>query len=343
MTTLVAGANKIQLVTDFAAGYPAWQPGSRISIAKSVDGNVATMLAGVPPSEASTPTLNCSQVVSFLWQDVQFCSAPNSGTGWGTEIYVSNSTAETSRHDYNAVESGKLGDTPPLDGASNSLAQSLTDPSGEKMVRIVKPCFYIGPGEQITPGFLALNMSEVFGGEFQMTYVWGLAGDNHIITLDLQITIPADAVIQSKTQLSVVPFYHYNPNFAVAGHVNKPFAAQEWVALADGATRAYVDGEISTTEVLMSKSADENFAMAAVYGAGALADAGSLGQGYKGLNGAGATPFKVGYGFCIKTYAGGIPAGVVTIPVAICFGTRADVISAVQTAYDNLAAASYPT
>lgn len=348
MTTLAVGDTGIHLVTDHGAGtYPAYQAGSKLNIAKNINGSLATMRTGIPPNEAVSPALSCPQVSSFVWQNVEMCSAPNSGTGWGTEIYFSDSVAETSRHDFNAVESGKLGGAPPLEAHSKALAQGHTDATGENMIRIVKPSMWLFPGEETTPGFPALNTREVYDGLFRMTYTWGLAGDDHIIQLLLEVTIPTDPIIQSKTLVGLVPFFHYNPNYNVAGYTAKPFTTQEWVALADGATRAYGGlGTVSTTEVLMNYSADENFAMAAVYGAGALADSGSLSQGYKGLNGAGAFPYVNSYGFCAKQYPGGIPAGTVTIPIALCIGTRAELIGAsgaVAVAAANLAAASYPT
>lgn len=358
MTTLAVGDTGIRLVTDHGAGtYPAWQAGSKLTLSKSVGGRTFTMLSGIPPSEAASPAINCPQISSFVSDDgagtvVQWCHSTSAGVGWGTEVYILNNTAENNRHDLNAVESGKLGDTPPLDARTKALAQGLSDASGENGVRIYNPCFWLSPGQETTPGFPALNKREVSGWTTRVDYTWGLAGNNNIIQMLLTMIIPTDAIIQSKTQLSMVPFFHYSPNYNVnsinSAFVNKPFTTQEWVALADGATRAYVgpaSTDVSTTEVLMNYTTDETCAVAVVYGDGALGSAGAAPTGYRGLNG-GPPNFVNSYGFCVKTYAGGVPAGTITIPMALCFGTRAELIGAsgaIAVAAANLAAASYPT
>lgn len=343
MSNLEVGSSGIGLVTDHGIGptYPAWQPGRKISISKSVNGNIATFTAGVPPSEAATPVLNANQVDDFIWQNVQFCHAPSSGVGWGTEVYISDTVAQTSRHDYNAVESGKLGEIPPVFGTPNLIGQALLDGSGERMRRIVKPAFWLSPGQETTPGFPAKNNREVSDFIMTMDYTWGAYGDSHIILIDLSIVIPVDSYVQSKTLLSVVPFFYYSPDYNVVGRTAKPFNTQKWIDIATGAVSNYTAGEIRTDKVLENRSADGNFAIAAVYGNGSLADSGSLGQGYKGFASSGT--FVNAYGFCAKSYPNGIPAGVINIPIAVCVGTESDVSAAIPIAYSNLPMASYPS
>ena len=251
MTTLYEGVSGIRVVVDPGAGtYPAWQPGRRIQIAKTVGGFSAAMLAGIPPGEASGSLLNASQVGSFIWNAVQFCRGPDSGSGSGFEIYALANTAETTQHRWNAVEPGRSGETPPLETTTNLLAQGFTDATGANMIRVVKPAFWKRPGDSSIPGFPALNMREVSETIATITYTWGLGGNDHIILMDHSIVIPADPVVQAETQLSLVPWFHYSPNFGA-----KPWTAQEWVKLTTGATRAYTPGDTSTTETLMSKTA----------------------------------------------------------------------------------------
>jgi len=342
MTTQLITGSGARFITDPAAAtFPAWQPGRKLTLSNTVGGFSAAAIFGIPPNEAAGSLLNASQLGSFIWNGVQFCRCPDSGSGSGFEIYFLNSTAQNTQHRYNAVEPGKSGESPPLDGTTNLLAQGFTDATGKNALRVVKPAFWNGPGENST-GPIALNMRDVSETIATITYTWGLAGNDHIIQMDHSIVIPADPVIQAFTQLSPVPFFNYCPNFAP-----KAFTTQEWVHLTTGATRSYTTGEVSTTEVLMNKTADDNFACAQVFGAGMLGS-GSVDaeRGYRGLSGAGPFPFVNTYAWCSKVYAGGIPAGTLRAPVGWCFGTRADLIGgsgAIVTAFANLPAASYPT
>lgn len=339
MTTLYEGVSGIRVMVDATSTYPAWQPDRKITITNTVDGFAATGIFGIPPNEVSTSLKNANQLGSFIWNGVEFCRGPDSGSGTGFELYVLGSTAESTQHQYNAVEPGKLGEVPPLTGSTVLLAQGFTDVSGKNIIRVVKPTFWLDPGE-VTSSMPALNTKPVSDLVNTITYTWGLGGDDHIIQLDQSIVIPADPVIQASPQLSMVPLFHYVPNFAP-----KPFTTQEWVDLATGGTRAYAGG-VSTTETLMMYTTDENFACAVVYGDGLLGNAVSdPDRGYRGLAGAGAFPYLNAYGWCAQLYPGGIPTGVVRAPVAFCFGTRADLIGAsgaIVTAAANLPAASYP-
>jgi len=334
MTTLETTGNGMRIVTDPTAGtYPAWQPGRKFTLANTVGGFSATAIYDIPASEAAGSLLSTCQLNSFIWNGVQFARCPDVGSGSGYEIYLVNSTAEAANHRYNATEPGHFGDSVTIGGRTNLLARALTDATGKNGIRIVDACAWIGPGENVA-GLPSLVKAEVLGMINTITYTWGLAGDDHILQIDNSIVIPTDATIQAFTQLSMVPFFHYCPNFGA-----KPFPNQEWVHMTTGATRAYA-ADTSTTEVLMNVSADQNFACAVVPGPGLL------GTGWNtGFAGAGPFPYTNIYSWTIKTYAGGIPAGTVRAPVGFCFGSRADLIGgggAVVTAAANLPAAVFP-
>lgn len=341
MTTIQTGPSGIKTIIDYGGGgFPDWQASQELAISKIVDGFSATLTFGRAPSQG----------YSFRWKTCEFIVAEDAGTGLGYEAYFLNLSAENNRHQFNVVEPGNTYDIPPLTETTNVRAQGYLDAARTSMVRIVQPAFWLPPGVSTIPGYPAKNRYLVAETMLATnTYIWGLNGNDHIISLDMSMVIPTDPVLQSLVQLSVVPQFWYCPNFnysvidPTAG--NFPFAVQEWVDFTTGTTRAY-SGGVSTTEVLMNKNADDSFACALFYGDGALGNLVSDSvRGYKGLNGSGTYPYTNVYAWCAQSYPLGVPAGTVHIPVAICFGMRSDLIGptgAIVQAAASLPAASYP-
>jgi len=279
-----------------------------------------------------------TQVNNFTWGGYQFCEARTTGTGFGYNYYIT-TAADTANQRWAPTEPGTAADQLPYTLTSNVLACGLTDVAATGMVRISQAGFWLAPGRwQSNPALPALNQRLVAETISTMTYQIGLAGDDHIITVDTSVIVPEDPIVQAATLMSFIPWYHFNPNYDAA----PSFDTQEWIDLTTGATRAYTSGEQSTTEVVMNRRADGAAAMAVVYGAGTLADAGF----YKARAAAGTLGYTVAYGFPVKNYPGGVPPGVARLPAGVCYGTRDHLVGAsgaVVRAASNLAAAVYPS
>lgn len=128
-----------------------------------------------------------------------------------------------------------------------------------------------------------------------------------------------------------IPCYFYAPDVGGTG-----FNVQKYVNTTTGATRAFPGygnpGDTSTTEVVMSAYADGSAAIATVTGPGVLASG-----FHSGFSGSGFTS-----GFSKpRVNAAGFAAGTARVPGALCYGTEAQVISAIVTASASLPAASY--
>lgn len=334
---LITGSSGIHLIAGDGS-YPAWQADHEIVIAKTVDGAVLSVGCKRSPTGVKYVWGDPTQINEFVWNDIQFCSAPNAGTGIGVNYYVC-SAAATTHQQWSATEPGNTDDVLPYTLTSNTLAQGLNNAAGTGMTRIFMPAFWLRPGQEQAAGsgLFAQNQRELAETLTTSVVQIGLAGNDHIVTFEQTIVVPDDPVVQAANVMSFIPLYHYCPN-----HDDEPsFDTQEWVHLTTGATRPYSPGETSTTEVVMCRRADGTAAMAAVYGDGTLGDEGF----YKGRAGTGSVGYTAGYGFPVKHYPSGVPAGTAVLSAALCYGTRDDLIGgsgAIVTAFANLAAAVYP-
>ena len=326
------GASGIHLI-ESDGSYPQWQSNHEIAITKVVDGSPVVMSCARQPTGVSYSWSDPTQVNNFTWGGFQFCESATTGTGFGYNYYITTAT-DTANQRWAPTEPGTSTDQLPYTLTSNVLAQGLNSADGTEMVRIHQGGFWLQPLRwQSTPAAPALNKRLVAETITTINYKIGMGGNDHIISIDSSVIVPADPIVQAATLMSFIPFYHFNPNYSGG----PSFDTQEWVNFTTGDTRVYSAGETSTTEVVICRRADNAAAMATVYGPGSLGDSGF----YKGRSGGGVFGHTVAYGFPVKTYPNGIPAGVAQFPAALCYGTRADVITAVVTAYANLQPAVY--
>lgn len=334
---LFTGSSGIRLISDDGS-YPRWQADHEISISKTVDGSLLTVGCKRAPTGVSYKFGDPTQITEFYWNSTQFCAAFNAGAGIGSNYYIC-SAAASAFQQWAPTEPGNTDDALPDSLTSNVLAQGLNDADGTGMTRIYMPAFWLKPGESqiANSGNYAFNKRELAETLTTSVMQIGLAGNDHIVTFEQTIVVPEDPVVQAATVMSFIPLYHTCPNFDAA----PSFEVQEWVDFVTGTARDYTAGQTSTTEVLMCRKTDGSAAMACVYGSGTLGDSGY----YKGRAGGTTFGYTVSYGWPIKDYPGGVPAGTAYMPTGLCYGTRDDLVGssgAIVHAFANLPSAIYP-
>lgn len=316
------GDSGVHYMLQAPLGPYAWSVNPDFSFSKVVDGSAMTILGEIPKG-------GC--VTSAIWNGTQFFDqTPSYGRSTGFNLYIE-TAAFTGQQDWAPTEPGSQDDIPPYGGTTNRQLIGL-NAAADGVRRRIQAAYFLRPS-QIYAIIPAKNTRLVTDVVATVTAQIGFAGNDHIVRIDSEFVVPDDPIIQAGQPMSFIPFYFYCPNANGLG-----FNTQEWLNFTTGATRAYTAGQTSTTEVLMCRTDDSTRACACVYGSGVLGASGF----YEGLFNAGATGYAVAFGFPVHDYPNGVPAGRVVLSSAWCFGTRADVITAIVTAYANLPAAVYP-
>lgn len=216
---------------------------------------------------------------------------------------------------YSPTEQGSQ-----VDGASAALGSSnllyiAFSADGKRCVRKNRPAFWMQPNQVTVPSHPALNRRILSRFDCTVDITIGYAGNDHIIQWLTDVTVPTDAQVQGYQILDCVQ------NSIIAE--GTLFDTVEYLTPSTGATRAYPGfPDTSNTEVCLISNAAGTIAMAPYQPLGEWGATGYA-QCY--------SPAGVANTFIrAREVVASIEPGLRMYNAYTCFGTRAQVIAAVQ-------------